>query len=206
MPSLRLVKGETATVSDARLCRDFLDGDEAAFGELLRRHQEVVFRLLRRYGQSPDDVRDLTQRAFLQAFEAARRTLPRIAAHPEAGGDVPFRAWLLRIAINLGKNHLRDSSRWKRSPLEVLDSRASPAPSAQSSLEENEVKLRVKAAVLELPKRQREVFGLRIDAGLSFADVSKTLGITEGNAKTHFHYAVKRLKELINAGAAHDVH
>ena len=52
-------------------------------------------------------------------------------------------------------------------------------------------------AVLRLPRRQREVLTLRIDGGLPFAEVATTLGITEGNAKTHFHYAVKRLREEV---------
>ena len=52
-------------------------------------------------------------------------------------------------------------------------------------------------AVLRLPRRQREVLTLRIDGGLPFAEVAGTLGISEGNAKTHFHYAVKRLKEEV---------
>ena len=51
--------------------------------------------------------------------------------------------------------------------------------------------------MLCLPTRQREVFTLRIDAGLPFAEVAATLGITEGNAKAHFHHAVKRLKEEV---------
>ena len=38
--------------SDSALCRAFLDGDEAAFGELIRRHQPLVQRLVRRYAAS----------------------------------------------------------------------------------------------------------------------------------------------------------
>src|SRR5207248_2776365 len=85
--------------SDDALCRAFLEGDSQAFGQLLARHQALVYRLVRRYAGTPDDARDLAQRAFLQAFEAAARSLPRLG---KAG--VPFRAWLLRIAVNLGKN------------------------------------------------------------------------------------------------------
>jgi RNA polymerase sigma-70 factor (ECF subfamily) len=85
----------------------------------------LLLKVLRRYARTPDETRDLVQRAFLQAFEAARR------------------------------------------------------------------------AVLSLPRRQREVFTLRIDGGLSFAEVAAALGITEGNAKTHFHHALKRLKEEV---------
>jgi len=182
-PALALVPARPAT--DAELCRAFLDGDAHAFGELVRR-----------YASSPDDARDLAQRAFLQAFEAARRTLPRMLRGGEAGDPVPFRAWLLRIAVNLGKNHARDARRWPAAPLSAAEAHES-APRAQAELERAEAEALTRQAVLRLPRRQREVFALRIDAGLAFAEVASTLGITEVNAKTHFHYAVKRLRDEV---------
>jgi RNA polymerase sigma-70 factor (ECF subfamily) len=187
--------------SDSALCRDFLDGDGAAFGALVRRHQDVVFKLLRRYTRTADDALDLAQRAFLQAFEAARRSLPRLA---KGGLDVPFRPWLLRIAVNLAKNHARDAARWPAAPAETLDEKGAPTQSAVDALIAGQRAGATRRAVLTLPRRQREVLTLRIDGGLSFAEVAQTLGITEGNAKSHFHYAVKRLKEEIRR-TGHDV-
>src|ERR1700704_4612105 len=90
----RVSSGEPA---DTELCRSFIAGDEAAFGELIRRHQDLVFEIVRRYTVRTDDARDLSQRAFLKAFQAARRTLKRLGG----SGHIPFRAWLLRIVINL---------------------------------------------------------------------------------------------------------
>jgi RNA polymerase sigma-70 factor (ECF subfamily) len=63
---------------------------------------------VRRYARDPDEARDLAQRAFLRAFQAARR------ARWLGGGPAPFRAWLFRIAVNLGRNHVRDAVRWRR--------------------------------------------------------------------------------------------
>lgn len=182
-----------------QLLRAFSGGDRAAFGALITRYQEPVFKVVRRYAVSPDDARDVTQRVFLQALEAARRTLPRFLARSE---ELPFKAWLFRIAINLGKNHARDGSRWARAPLEAAVDRPQLAPDAQARLERAEAERRVRAAVLELPRRQREVFALRVDAGLPFAEVAAALDITEGNAKAHFHYAMKRLREVCAAEGA----
>ncbi|GMU60496.1 MAG: DNA-directed RNA polymerase sigma-70 factor [Myxococcaceae bacterium] len=182
--------GEPPT--DGALCRAFLAGDAQAFGELVRRHEELLLRVLRRYASTPDETRDLVQRAFLQAFQAARRALPRLAREAD---EVPFKPWLLRIAINLGKNHLRDTSRWTTVPVDAAEGRRGEGASAQELLERAEQEAAVRKAVLFLPRRQREVFTLRIDGALPFAEVAQALGITEGNAKTHFHHAVKRLKE-----------
>ena len=191
---LAVVRGGTPEErSDSALCRAFLDGDEAAFGELIRRHQPLLQRLVRRYATSVDQTRDLAQQAFLRALQAARRTLPRLAS----GGELPFRAWLSRIAINLGKNHLRQARRWRQAPLEVLAGAADGGPSALEALERAQKEQLARAAVLRLPRRQREVLVLRVDGGLSFREVAEALGITENNAKVHFHHAVKRLKEEV---------
>lgn len=181
----------TGEAADAALVLAFLDGDAAAFGELVRRHQEVAWRLARRFAATPDDALDLTQKAFLQAFEAARR------AALKGGADFPFRGWLLRVVVNLGKNLARDRRRWASQPVEAIDLEHSAPGGAQAALEEAEARRLMRLAVDELPPRQREVFALRIDAGLSFAEVARALDITENNAKTHFHHAVKRLRAQV---------
>ncbi len=193
--SLKLISSRPPT--DAELCKDFLDGNSQAFGELVRRHQDLVFRLVRRYAKDSDGALELAQRAYLQAFEAARRALPRLSAAANATGEVPFRAWLIRIAINLGKNQRRDARRWHSVPVELVDAERRIEPTAHQSLERAQNEAMTREAVLQLPRRQREVFTLRIDGGLPFADVADALGITEANAKSHFHYAVKRLQQLV---------
>ena len=197
-PRLQLISsGPGAAATDAELCRDFLGGDAQAFGELVRRHQDLVLRLVRRYAKDDDGALELAQRAYLQAFEAARRALPRLSAATTGAGDVPFRAWLVRIAVNLGKNQLRDARRWQKVSVEVIDAEKRIEPTAAAALEQAQRAALTRDAVLQLPRRQREVFSLRIDGGLSFAEVAATLDITEGNAKSHFHHAVKRLHQLV---------
>jgi RNA polymerase sigma-70 factor (ECF subfamily) len=185
--------GDAVPAADEALCRAFLAGDEAAFGELLRRHQALVHALVRRYATRPEDARDLAQKAFLRAFEAARRTLPRLSA----GGGLPFKAWLARIAVNLGKNHARQASRWRLAPVTALEQTPGSGPSAPEALERTERERQARAAVLALPRRQREVLTLRIDGGLSFQEIGEALGITQNNAKVHFHHAVQKLRTVV---------
>ncbi|WP_395846061.1 RNA polymerase sigma factor [Cystobacter fuscus] len=184
---MRLAQAATEP-SDEALCRAFLAGDEAAFGILVDRHRALVFSLMRRYASSPEDAADLAQQAFLRALEASNRVFSRWLS-----GPMPFRAWLIRIALNLAKNHARQGRRWLRA-VEIPETEA-PGESAQESLERAERERAVRAAVLTLPRRQREVLTLRVDAGLGFRDIAESLGITETNAKVNFHHAVKRLRE-----------
>ncbi len=193
-PGLRVLPGGRAGEPDGALLAAFLRGDEPAFEELWRRHHAPVHALVRRYARSPEDAHDLTQRAFLRAVGAARRV------SRQAGDDFPFRPWLLRIAANLGKNHVRDESRWRRAPVTEVEEAEDGAVRADELLVRRERERRVKEAVLRLPRRQREVLTLRIDAGLTFDEVAGTLGITEGNARVHFHHAARRLAGLVREG------
>ena len=192
-PALRVVAGGAPAVREREeeaLLAAFLVGDDEAFGALVQRHQGLVLSLVRRYARTPEDARDLCQRAFLRAFEAARRSLGRA---PQ--GAIPFRRWLVRIAVNLAKNHLRDETRFARSSLEALSPEDAPAaPPAVDALERAEQAARVRQAVLTLPRRQREVLTLRVDGELPFAEIAAALGISENAARVSFHYATQKLR------------
>ncbi len=197
-PNLAVLPGG-GNRSDEALVGAFLAGEEAAFGELWRRHAASAQAAVRRYARTPEDGADLVQRAFLRALEAARRR-----ARLPLRGPFSFRPYILRVALNLARNHARDEARWRRAPLEAVEGEGAvpPAgdgesPAAEASLLQAERQELIRTAVRELPRRQREVLTLRIDAGLSFADVAVTLGITEGNARVSFHHAARRLRAAL---------
>ena len=198
MPMAELpLTGRVATMPDASdeaLVEAYLRGDSGAYGLLVRRYDRLVYALVRRYAGNPEDAKDLAQRAFLKSFEASRRVLPRLVrSRPQ-----PFKAWLLRIAVNVGKNHARDAKRWAFEPIDA--NVETGESSAEERVEKAELRARTRQAVLGLPKRQREVFTLRVDGELPFAEIAQTLGITENNAKVHFHHAMKRLQAAVTEG------
>ncbi|WIG96094.1 sigma-70 family RNA polymerase sigma factor [Myxococcus sp. SDU36] len=193
----RMARAGLERAPDEALCRAFLEGEPAAFEVLVTRHRSLVFSLVRRYVTRPEDAADLVQSAFLRALEASRRFFGRFTP----SGPAPFRAWLVRIALNLAKNHVRQGQRWRpvlvaSGPDDVVED---PSESAQERLERAERERQVRAEVLTLPRRQREVLTLRVDGGLPFKDIAETLGITENNAKVQFHHAMKRLRARVGA-------
>ena len=198
-PPLRLVTGGVppSRREEEALVSAFLVGDDDAFGELVRRHEPMVLAIVRRYAGTPDDARDLAQKTFLRAFEHARRSLGR-----GARAAVPFRRWLVRVAINLAKNHRRDALRIVRAPLEDVERQGAAAGAAtdadaRDALLRQEAERRMRAAVLRLPPRQREVLTLRIDAELPFAEIAEALSITENAAKVSFHHATRALRAAL---------
>ena len=172
--------------------RAHLDGDRGAFALLVHRHERLVLSLVRRYARSPEEAADLVQQSFLRAFAAAGRVFPRMRLG-EAGA---FRAWLLRLAVNVGKNHARDGRRWRLEPVESVELAAEPVGTTDR-LEAEQQRRMVRVALDGLSRRQREVFALRVDGELPFAEVARVLDITENNAKVHFHHAVRRLRERL---------
>ena len=184
-----------AVTPDEALVQRFLDGDDASFEALIRRHEELVLRIVRRYARDADDSRDLAQKTFVRAFQAARRTFRR-----PFGERVPFQRWLVRIAVNLARNHVRDATRWTRATVDDATGLPHRGPEPLASLLERERTARVRSAVLHLPPRQREVLALRLDAELPFSEIAAALGISENAAKVSFHHAAKRLRDLVLEG------
>ncbi len=159
-------------------------GDLDAFDSLVHRYERPIYFLALRYVGDHDSATDLSQKAFIRALKGL-------------GGfrrKSSFRTWLYRITINLCKNHLRDNPASRRQPLS--DAMPSHTPSPADALEKAEQSHRLRAAVRELPERQRQVVLLRIDQELSFKEIASVLGCNVGSAKVNFHYALKRLREI----------
>jgi len=190
---LSVVEGGEAprSASDDALWKAALDGDDRAFGELVARHQGLVVKLVRRYARAPEDARDLAQQVFLRAVDGWSRSWLRFRRQ-----EIPFRAWLIRVAVNLGKNHVRQAARWAAEPMRP-EVEPVQGPQALEALEAAEKARLARAMALRLPRRQREVLTLRIDGGLAFEEIAVALGITANNAKVHYHHAVKKLAALV---------
>src|SRR3546814_9264080 len=81
---------DLAGCSDGELAALALAGRQSAYGELMRRHREPVYRLVRGHIGDADAALDVTQQSFIAAFAALARY----------DGARPFRVWMARIAIN----------------------------------------------------------------------------------------------------------
>ena len=163
--------------------------ERGAFDTLVRRHQRGVWRVVRRYLRNDADASDVTQQAFVRAF----RSLDKFR------GEASVRTWLYRIGINLALNHLRDHAR--EQPAEIADDALTAPAVGVTELIATERGLRLRAAVAQLPPKQKLVLELRVFDDLAFREVAVLAGCTENAAKVSFHYAVKKLRELLGPGA-----
>jgi RNA polymerase sigma-70 factor (ECF subfamily) len=187
LPLLERSGAVTADDPDRALAERFRDGDRAAFDALVRRHQKGMWRMIRRYVKSDADAADVTQLAFVRAFRG-------LAAFR---GTATVRSWLYRIAINCALSWLRDHRR--EQPTELAEdalTASNPAP-AQLSADDDHARLR--RAIAQLPPKQKLVLELRVFDDLPFKEVAELADCSENTAKVNFHYAVKRLRDILGA-------
>jgi RNA polymerase sigma-70 factor (ECF subfamily) len=157
-------------------------GDRLAFGMLVDRHQPMVFRTVLRLVRHEDDALDLTQDAFVRAFE-------RLSSFR---GESSFGTWVCRIVINLGLNHLRS-----RRPTVDTDTLVAAPAGASNEAREKMIQARLDRAVDALPPRQRLTLQLRVRDGKTHEEIAEVLQCAVGTSKAAFHAAVMNLRRSL---------
>ena len=177
------------------LIRAAQEGDQDAFGQLVRAYDKSVLRLAMHLLRSPEDAQDVYQEAFLRVY----RNLKSFRF------DCSFHTWLYRIVTNLCLDHMRKRKvrREESSQVEGLDgpvdrmdtfqeSRADGDP--QRSLFSGELRQGINKALSELTARERMVFELRHYQGMKLRDIGETLGTTEEAAKNCLFRATQKMR------------
>ena len=170
---------------DRELAEKFRLGDRSAFDALVRRHQKGVWRIVRRYVKRDADAADVTQQVFVRAFKALGGFR----------GAATVRSWLYRIAINCSLSWIRDHRR--ETPTEIAEDSLTEMPVAPGRIASDQDSVRLRAAIAQLPPKQRMVLELRVFDDLSFKEVAELADCSENTAKVNFHYAVKKLRDIL---------
>lgn len=164
-------------------------GDNAAFAELVRRHQGKVRGLLLRLTGNSTLADDLAQEVFLRAY----RGLVGFE------GRSRFSTWIYRIAYNVFLNHRSRSKDLAALP-QGFESNAA-APDNELSPTRFDMRSDLAAAITELPERYRVVVTLYYLEDVSYPEIAEILDLPLGTIKTHLHRAKKLLREHLNGAA-----
>jgi RNA polymerase sigma-70 factor (ECF subfamily) len=178
--------------TDEELAREVQRGDRAAAEELLRRHQEPLFALARRWVRVREDAEEVVQ-------ETMTRTLSHIQDWDPAR---PFAPWLYRIARNLAFDRLRRGGRTV--PLVGPEEGPEPAAdpdwaqnAADEHLHQDHVRRGLREAVAELPPLYRNALLLYHGQGLTYREMSARTGEPEGTLMNRLFRARRKLEEAL---------
>jgi len=176
---------------DETLMVRFQAGDVRAFEELVRRHRTPLFSFLLRLTGDRGRAEDLCQEAFLKVVKASEAWEERAR----------FQTWLYAIARNLAVDEARRRAFRRTEPLPGEGRAEAPSadPSPDRAAEGALLRPKLEAALAALPPEQREVFLLREQAGLRFAEIAEVTSTPENTVKSRMRYALEALRAELEA-------
>jgi RNA polymerase sigma-70 factor (ECF subfamily) len=185
-------------VSDAELIELARNGDRAAFGTLVERYQQVVFRAALAALRSREDAEEVAQDALLLAF----RKLDGFR------GESSFKTWLLTITWNramdrrrrVGERLHRFVSRDEKDGFDV----PSAEPSHEKTMIAEESRRDVRRLLRTLPAHYRDALLLSASGDQTFEEIGRLLGVPTGTAKWRAMEGRRLLrKKMVSRGFEH---
>jgi len=172
------------------------------FTPLVQSHHQRIYRVLLGMVRDPDAAQTLTQECFLRAYQK------RASFRGEANVGV----WLLKIAVNLARDHRRSRLRefWHRmfSSSTGLAELGQRLPDPQASQERvllgREEVAGVWSAVEKLSPQQRAIFILRFVEEMSLEEIAEATSLKIGTVKTHLFRAVHTIRQQYKGGRSRE--
>ena len=174
--------------SEAELIAACLDGNNAAFAELVDRYKNLVFGVISQTVGDRAIVDDLAQEVFLKVHHGL----------PSFRGEAKLSTWIFRIVRNVCSD-----ARTSRPPMVSLDERDEDGrPKFQPAgidraFRDFELRDQLEAAIATLPAEQRFVIAAHYFGGRQYQELADILEIPIGTVKTHLHRAKQRLRVLL---------
>ncbi len=198
-PSLGASKNIMASADseDKEIVRACKKGDVQAFRLLVEKYQGrnygVAYGILR----NREDALEVSQEAFIKAYRSIRGFR----------GKSSFGTWLFRITTNKAIDFIRRNKKhrnleerdWNRTliPSNEVTGRGEHTRDPRDLLVDKELRNTLELAMNQLSPKQRTVIVLREVEGLSYDEISKTLGCPKGTVMSRLHGARARLREIL---------
>jgi RNA polymerase sigma factor (sigma-70 family) len=174
--------GLSRWLSDERLTRRAIGGDERAFGAIFRRYHQSLYRYSLAIVGNPEDAQDALQNTMVKVMRAL----------PGEERTIELKPWLYRIAHNESIDLLR-----RRRESRHLDAeQATPGRGLAEDVATRERLRRLLVDLRELPERQREVLVMRELAGLGFDEIGAALETSEAGARQTLYEARQSLRQM----------
>jgi RNA polymerase sigma-70 factor (ECF subfamily) len=179
-----------AELDERALVAACLSNQPGAFDLIVERHRRSIYQLCYRFVSNHEDASDLSQDVFLRAYRGLRNFR----------GQSSLATWLYRIGVNVCLNRVsaktpaREPLEGKDAARQLVDHRAE-SPSERMLRAERSA--RVRAAIAQLPRKQRATLILRAYHEMSHQEIADLLGSSVGAVKANFFHALGSLKKLL---------
>jgi RNA polymerase sigma-70 factor (ECF subfamily) len=163
-----------------------------AFDLVVERHRRAIYQLCYRFVVNHEDASDLSQDVFLRAYRGLRNFR----------GQSTLATWLYRIGVNVCLNRVSAKTTLGKltEPIEEKQFVDVRAESPSELMLRDERAVRVRAAIAQLPRKQRATLILRTYHEMSHQEIADVLGSSVGAVKANFFHALGNLKKLLGGG------
>jgi len=168
--------------SESDLLRRLKQDDERAFDALFRHYSALVYRFAFSYLKSRPAAEEIVQECFIKIWEK----------RAQLRDDVPLKGYLFTTAHHAVLNELRRDQHHLRLHGQVAAA-AGPA-SVANEAEYQEMEALYAAALDRLPPKQREVFVLSRQLGLSYPEIAERQGVSVKTVEAHIMQALKTMR------------
>lgn len=175
----------------------FRRGDPDCLEEVLKTHRQVIWRAVRRFAESDDDVWDLTQMVAIRVWEGCE----------SYRGQAPVESWLYCVAANTCRDELRRRSAARRgerhlATLGVLEELQWEPSAPCSGVYSQEVWALARKALPQLPSREREAFELCIMERKPYEEAASDMGVEIATVRSLVRKARAKLRLILRESLA----
>lgn len=175
--------------SDEKLIKELIKGNESAMEILVKRYYDLVYSFIYRNTSDYNTAYDITQDVFIKMMK-------NIDKYQIENGK--FKSWLLKIAVNTTKDYFRSKIYKQRIKSYDIDSHEiEDKANVVDILSKKEETIKIKEAIKNLPKLQREAIILKYYNDLKIKEISNITGENENTIKSRLFNGVKNLKKLL---------
>ena len=179
--------------NDQQLINDYLRGDDKSFEILLNRHKDRIYTSIYMFVKDHEMAEDLFQEVFIKILDTIRKG--------RYNHEGKFIQWALRISYNLCVDHFRKAKRRTKvsttDSFDIFDVLESQDDNMEQAMIKNQLHLKVREIVDQLPPEQREVVILRHYADMSFKEISQLTRVSINTALGRMRYALINIRKMV---------
>lgn len=174
---------------DKELLEQFKDPSsrERAFNSLIKKYQEKTYWHIRRLVVEHEDANDVMQNVFIKVWTHLENFRENSSMF----------TWIYRIATNESLSFLELQKKRSSASLNDHETNLSNKVMADKHFDGAKLEWKLQVAIQQLPEKQRVVFNMRYFDEMTYPEISRVLGTSEGALKANYHHAVKKVEEYI---------